>query len=300
MAIKAGQLKERADYQTYILEMLRKENGYQVRPSTAYDPGYGMDVELLFSFLEATQPDELTRLEKLYGDKTRQTILNYINNEVNKKSRSLLDVLKHGVEFDNGVSLTLMYRKPATTFNQKAEALYQQNVLSVMEEVWHKEGERIDLVIFLNGIAIFTFELKCNTSGQNYEDAIRQYKFERDYKTRLLKFKAGCLAHFAMDLNEVYICTNLKGKSSFFLPFNKGCGVGIHSGKGTPQRKRYQCFLYVGRYPQKDTVLYLIDKIIFLQKETKKDPDTGKRVTKETLIFPGITNSMPCASWWQM
>ena len=64
-----------------------------------------MDVELLFSFLQATQPDALARLEKLYGGKTRQTILNYINNEVNKKSRSLLDVLKHGVEFDNGVSL---------------------------------------------------------------------------------------------------------------------------------------------------------------------------------------------------
>ena len=287
MAVKAGQLKERADYQVYILEMLREENGYQVRPSTAYDPGYGMDVELLFSFLEATQPDELIRLEKLYGDRTRQTILNYINNEVNKKSRSLLDVLKHGVEFDNGVSLTLMYRKPATTFNPKAEALYQQNVLSVMEEVWHKEGERIDLVIFLNGIAIFTFELKCNTSGQNYEDAIRQYKFERDYKTRLLKFKAGGLAHFAMDLNEVYMCTNLKGKSSFFLPFNKGCGVGIHSGKGNPHNENGINVSYMWEdILKKDTVLYLIDKIIFLQKETKKDPDTGKRVTKETLIFP--------------
>ena len=142
-------------------------------------------------FWKPTQPDELARLEKLYGDKTRQTVLNYINNEVNKKSRSLLDVLKHGVEFDNGVSLTLMYRKPATTFNQKAEALYQQNVLSVMEEVWHKEGERIDLVIFLNGIAIFTFELKCNTSGQNYEDAIRQYKFERDYKTQTAEIQGG-------------------------------------------------------------------------------------------------------------
>ena len=287
MAIRAGQLKERADYQAYILEMLREENGYQVRPSTAYDPGYGMDVELLFAFLQATQPDALARLEKLYGDRTRQTILNYINNEVNKKSRSLLDVLKHGVEFDNGVSLTLMYRKPATTFNPKAEALYQQNVLSVMEEVWHKEGERIDLVIFLNGIAIFTFELKCNTSGQNYEDAIRQYKFERDYKTRMLKFKAGCLAHFAMDLNEVYMCTNLKGKSSFFLPFNKGCGVGIHSGKGNPHNENGINVSYMWEdILKKDTVLYLIDKIIFLQKETKKDPDTGKRVIKETLIFP--------------
>ena len=247
MAIKAGQLKERADYQAYILEMLREENGYQMRLSSAYDPGYGMDVELLFSFLQATQPDALARLEKLYGDKTRQTILNYINNEVNKKNRSLLDVLKHGVEFDNGVSLTLMYRKPATTFNQKAEALYQQNVLSVMEEVWHKEGERLDLVIFLNGIAIFTFELKCNTSGQNYEHAIRQYKFERDYKTRLLKFKAGCLAHFAMDLNEVYMCTNLKGKSSFFCRSTKAAALGFTPARATPTTKTALMFLICGK-----------------------------------------------------
>ena len=86
-----------------------------------------------------------------------------------------IDVLKHGVEFDNGAVLHLMYRKPATTLNPKAEALYQKNVFSVMEEVYHKDGERIDLVIFLNGIAIFTFELKCNTSGQNYEDGLKNY-----------------------------------------------------------------------------------------------------------------------------
>ena len=104
MAIKSGQLKEKTDYQAYILEMLRDENGYQVRSSDAYVPGYGMDTELLFAFLEATQKDALTRLEKLYKDKTRQTVLNYINNEINKKNRSLLDVLKHGVEFDNGVT----------------------------------------------------------------------------------------------------------------------------------------------------------------------------------------------------
>ena len=287
MAIKGGQLKEKTDYQAYILEMLRDENGYRVRPAASYDPGYGMDTELLFDFLAATQQDALTKLEKLYKDKTRQTVLNYINNEINKKNRSLLDVLKHGVEFDNGVTLHLMYRKPATSFNQKAEALYQQNVLSVMEEVYHKEGERIDLVIFLNGLAIFTIELKCNTSGQNYEDAIRQYKYERDYKTRLLKFKAGCLAHFAMDLNEIYMCTNLKGKSSFFLPFNKGSGEGISAGKGNPHNPEGINVSYMWEdILKKDTVLYLVDKIIFLQKETKKNPDTGKRETKETLIFP--------------
>ena len=75
MAIKSGQLKEKSDYQALIIEMLRDENGYLVRPSTAFEAGYGMDTELLFNFLEATQKDELTRLEKLYKDKTRQTIL---------------------------------------------------------------------------------------------------------------------------------------------------------------------------------------------------------------------------------
>jgi type I restriction enzyme R subunit len=287
MAIRSGQLKEKADYQAYILEMLEEENDYQVRPATAFSPGYGMDTELLFSFLEETQNETMVHLEKLYKDKTQQTILNYINNEINKKNRSLLDVLKHGVEFDNGVTLHLMYRKPATSFNPKAEVFYQKNILSVMEEVYHKDGERIDLVIFLNGIAIFTFELKCNTSGQNYEDAIRQYKYERDYKTRLLKFKAGCLVHFAMDLNEVYMCTNLKGKSSFFLPFNQGYGEGIDAGKGNPHNENGINVSYMWEdILKKDTVLYLIDKIIFLQKETKKNADTGKRETKENLIFP--------------
>lgn len=287
MAIKSGQLKERKDYQAYILETLETNNDYKIRSADDYDAGYGMDVELLFDFLNDTQSEAMVKLEKLYRDKTRQTVLNYINNEINKKNRSLLDVLKHGVEFDNGVTLNLMYRKPANSFNPKAEELYNKNVLSVMEEVYHTEGERIDLVIFINGISIFTFELKCNTSGQNYEDAIRQYKYERDFKTRLLKFKAGCLAHFAMDLNEVYMCTNLKGKSSFFLPFNKGCGEGINSGKGNSHNDNGINVSYMwDDILKKDTVIYLIDKIIFLQKETKKNADTGKRETKETLIFP--------------
>lgn len=287
MAIKSGELKEKKDYQAYILEMLVNENKYQIRTATSFDAGYGMDVELLFEFLEKTQKDTLDRLEKLYKESTKKTILNYINNEINKKNRSLLDVLKHGVEFDNGATLYLMFRKPATSLNEKANVLFDQNMLSVMEEVYHKEGERIDLVVFLNGIAIFTFELKCNTSGQNYEDAICQYKYERDEKTRLLKFKAGCLVHFAMDLNEVYMCTNLRGKSSFFLPFNKGSGTGINSGKGNPHNNEGLNVSYMWEdILRKDTVLYLIDKIIFVLKETKKNPDSGKKETKESVIFP--------------
>lgn len=87
-----------------------------------------------------------------------------------------------------------------------------------MEEVWASNDERVDLVIFLNGIAIMSFELKCNAAGQSYQDAIYQYRVDRDPKTRLFWFKAGCLVNFAMDLEQVYMTTKLAGNSTFFLP----------------------------------------------------------------------------------
>ena len=156
-----------------------------------------------------------------------------------------------------------------------------------MEEVYHKKDERIDLVIFLNGLAIVTFELKCNTSGQNYEDAIRQYKFERDFKTRLFKFKSGAIVNFAMDLFEVYMTTQLKGNSTFFLPFNKGSGYGIESGKGNPHNENGLDVSYMWEdILSKETLIYLIDKIIYLKREKKKDEKTGKYKKSETLIFP--------------
>lgn len=130
-----------------------------------------------------------------------------------------------------------MYRKPANTFNNYALEKYNKNILSVMEEVNHKPDERIDLVIFVNGIAIIAFELNCNTIGQNYEDATRQFKYERDPKTRLFKFKSGTIVNFAMDLHEVYMCTHLKGGASYFLPFNKGSGKGTESGKVNPHKE---------------------------------------------------------------
>ena len=87
MAIKSGQLREKEDFQAYILEMLGTKNDYKIRNSNSFDAGYGMDTELLFEFLYATQQEEMIKLEKLYKDKTHQTVLNYINNEINKKTR---------------------------------------------------------------------------------------------------------------------------------------------------------------------------------------------------------------------
>jgi type I restriction enzyme R subunit len=284
MPIRADQLKEKEDYQKLILERLEQDNGYIVRDAkTDYNAAYAMDTTLLFEFLGETQPKAMERLRKNYKEKTEQTILAHITKEIAKRGSSLIHVLKNGVEFDNNVTLKLMFRKPATSFNPELSSLYDANRLSVMEEVYHKDDERIDLVIFLNGFAIFAVELKCNTSGQTYEDAIRQYKNTRDSDTRLFKFKIGVFAAFAMDLNEVHFCTQLKRQSSFFMPFNKGA----NNGRGNPHNESGINVSYMWEdIWTKDKVIWLIERFIFVETKRKTNPDTKKTTSSETLIFP--------------
>lgn len=292
MPIRADQLQEKKDYQNLILEELRDRNGYIIRSAnTDWNAEYAIDVGLLFRFLNNTQPTEMGKLRKFYKDKMEKTVLNYINREITKASRSLVDVLKNGVEFDNGVEICLMYRRPATAFNEKQSHLYGQNIFSVMEEVYHKEGERIDLILFLNGLAIFAVELKCNTSGQNYEHAINQYKHERDYTTRLFRFKSGVFAAFAMDLNEVYFCTSLRGASSFFMPFNIGMPKSIEKpysiGKGNPHNENGINVSYMWESLwTKEKIIQLIERFIYIEKKRTKNTETGKVSLKETSIFP--------------
>lgn len=292
MPIRADQLQEKKDYQNLILEELRDRNGYIIRNAqTDWDADFAMDKGLLFQFLETTQPEKMEKLRKFYANKTNKTVINYINREITKDRSSLIYVLKNGVEFDNGVKLDLMYRRPATSFNEKLAWQYEQNILSVMEEVYHKDGERIDLVLFLNGIAIFAVELKCNTSGQNYENAINQYKHERDPHTRLFKLKAGVFAAFAMDLNEVYFCTSMRGVNSSFLPFNIGMPKSPDKpysiGKGNPHNENGINVSYMWEHIwTKEKIILLIERFIFIEKKKEKNTETGKTKVTETVIFP--------------
>ena len=283
MPIRADQLKEKKDYQRLIIDQLRDNNGFRERPNTAYKPGLAMDIEVLLEFLEDTQPDTMDQLRRMYKNRTEETIINYINSEINKDSRGLIDVIKHGVEFDNGASLKLMYRKPDSTINTEAVENYKKNIFSVMQEVYHKDGERIDLVLFLNGLAIFAVELKCNTSGQSVDDAIRQYKEERDASTRLFKTRVGVFAAFAMDLNEVYFTTELKGNDTFFNPFN----LGDNFGKGNPRNPNGINVSYMwDKIWTKDNILFLIERFIYIKKKERRNPDTGKIKKTKELIFP--------------
>lgn len=274
------------EYQRYIIDNLVKNNGYIERNAGQYDRLHAVDKEMLIQFLDDTQSDEMVKLRKIYKSDAEDTIVGCVNTAVTQKGGSLLSVLKHGVEISN-IHLDLMYTKPATDFNKKLVEKYEKNLFSVMEEVWISDKERIDLVIFLNGLAIMSFELKCEMAGQSYEDAIYQYRTKRDPKNRLFLFKAGTLVNFAMDLNEVYMATQLKGTSTYFLPFNQGNGSGINAGKGNPvYGDRFPVYYMWDKILKKDMVLELISKFIFIEVSEKEDPLTGKKIKKETLIFP--------------
>ena len=274
------------EYQHFIMERLEQDNGYVIRKATNYDRLFAMDRDMLFQFLNDTQPEAMEALRKIYKADLEDTIVSFINAEATKARGSLLALLKHGLEISN-MKLELMYTKPATNFNRDLLAKYEKNIFSVMEEVWASDDERIDLVIFLNGLAIMSFELKCNAAGQSYQDAIYQYRVDRNPKTRLFWFKAGCLVNFAMDLEEVYMTTKLAGNATFFLPFNMGNGEGVNAGAGNPTYEDHYSVSYMWEdILTKDTVLDLISKFIFIESKESEDELTGKKKTSENVIFP--------------
>ena len=264
-------LKERYDFQQWIIKDLKEKNDYIQRDATCYDPRLAMDVEVLWNFLMETQEETMDYLLKKLS---KETIVNLINKEIVKGG--FLFALKEGVFIENK-QLRLLYRKPATSFNEKAVQQYQANCLSVMEEVVYEESDRIDLVIFINGLALFAIELKFNPSGQSVQDAIKQLK-GRNPKNRLFRFEQGVLASFAVDTLEVYMTTQLKGQETYFLPFNVGKGEGIEMGSGNPHNPDGVDTDYLWLdVLTKDSILQLIESFIFFEMDKHK---------KKTLIFP--------------
>ena len=261
-------INERYDFQQWVLSDLVTLNEFEKREQKNYVPRLAMDPEILWKFLILTQTKVLDKILKKID---RDTILTVVNQEIIKNG--LLYSLKNGVFLENE-KLDLMYRTPATSFNEKANKLFDYNQLTVMEEVNYEGDERIDLVIFLNGLALFAIELKFPPNGQNVEDGIRQLK-GRNPKNRLFQFNAGVLACFSVDTLEVFVTTQLKGQYTYFLPFNMGKGDGIDQGAGNPHNDDGPDTIYLWRDVfSKEGVFRLLERFIFLT------PD------KKDIIFP--------------
>lgn len=189
-----------------------------------YDREFCVDLPQLSAFLHATQPKVAEALDLANDSPTRRKFLARLQGEISK--RGVIDVLRHGIK-DGPHHIDLFYGSPSPG-NEKAATLNASNRFTVTRQLRYSRDETqraLDLALFINGLPIATFELKNSLTKQTVEDAVEQYKRDRDPREKLFEF-GRCMVHFAVDDHEVRFCTHLKGKSSWFLPFNQGWNDG--------------------------------------------------------------------------
>ncbi len=206
--------------------------GYTAGSARDFDRAHAIDVPQLFAFLRTTQPEAFEKLAMADArdakDINRLKFLTRLSGEIGK--RGVIDVLRKGV--DHGpVHFDLFYGTPSPG-NAKAAAMHAENRFSITRQLAYSMDETrraLDLCLFINGLPVATFELKNSLTKQTVEDAVEQYKRDRDPRERLFEF-GRCVVHLAVDDSEVQMCTELRGKGSWFLPFDKG----YNDGAGNP------------------------------------------------------------------
>lgn len=199
-------------------------NGWLLGSPQDYAREYAVDLEQFTAFVEATQPALVEAFDLRSASPARHKFLSRLQGEVTR--RGVVDVLRHGINHGPH-HLDLFYGTP-TPGNTRAAALNALNRFSVTRQLRYSRNETalaLDVVLFINGLPVATMELKNSLTRQTVADAVEQYRRDRD--PRELLFGLGrCVAHFAVDDAEVRFCTELKGKASWFLPFNRGWNDG--------------------------------------------------------------------------
>ncbi len=255
--------------------------GYRKRRPEDYDRTLCLLPRDVVDFVLATQPKEWTKLEQHYGAPVKEQFLKRLASEIER--RGALDVLRNGIK-DSGVKFRLAYFRPASGLNEETRRLHAANLFSVVRQVRYstKNENCLDLVLFLNGIPIFTAELKNLLTGQDVEDAIRQYKTNRDPREPLLAH-GRCLAHFAVDPDLVYVTTQLAGPNTRFLPFNQGKFGGAGNPPVPPTRLGYATAYLWDETWARDSVLDLVRQFIH---EVEEEDENGRKTGRRSLIFP--------------
>lgn len=242
-----------------------------------YNRDFALDLVQLRAFLEDTQPVLAKALDLGNDSPTRLAFLSRLQGEITK--HGIIHVLRKGISHQQH-SVTLFYATPSEG-NTKAQTLHAKNRFSVTRQLqYSKENPNLalDLGLFINGLPIATLELKNNLTKQTVADAVEQYKQDRDPKELLFGFKR-CMVHFAVDDQEVQMCTELKGKASWFLPFNKGCNKG--AGNPVNPAGLKTDYLWLQTLTPEGVTEILENYAQVVLEENKK---TGKKKAKQ--IFP--------------
>ncbi len=242
-----------------------------------YDREYCVDLVQLSAFLNATQPEMAEAFGLDEDGPTRRKFLARLQGEISK--RGTIDVLRHGIKH-GAHEPDLFYGTPSEG-NEKAKAQFELNRFSVTRQLKYSRdetGRALDMGLFINGLPVFTFELKNSLTKQTVADAVWQYKKDRNPREKLFEF-GRCVAHFAVDESEVMFCTHLKGKASWFLPFNRGW----NDGAGNPPNPNGLKTDYLWRdVLTRESLTNILEN--YTQVVVSKDEKTGRK--KKTQIWP--------------
>ena len=267
-------------FEAAIEEHLITYGGYIKGNPEDFSIEYAMDTKTLIKFLRDSQPRSWDKLYKIHGDSTEYKLIYRIHKELD--NRGIPDVLRKGIT-DYGVTFSMAYFKPVSGLNPETEKLYKMNCLTVTRQVEYskKNSNRLDMVLSINGLPVATVELKNQFTGQTVLNSIKQYKEDRDPDELIFKFKKRTLVHFAVDTDEVFMTTQLSGKDTRFLPFNRG----YNNGKGNPPNPSGHKTSYMWEYIwTKDSWMDIIGRFLHIQTEYFKYD--GKPLKKEKIVFP--------------
>lgn len=263
-----------------IVDWLCDHNGYEQATPRDYNKDFALVDSWVERFVCETQPDKVSTSMCFVSASERLKFFTRLANEITK--RGVVDVLRKGYKF-NGVTFDLYYPLPSE-LNPSAKIAYEHNIFGVIRQVMYSKmnTNEIDFVVFINGLPLATFELKNNYTGQTYENAIKQYQTDRDPKELLLQ-KKRCAVHFALDDQQVWMCTALAGKDSWFLPFNRG----VNGGAGNPVIPNDTMTSYLWKdVLTKPTLSNIIENFAQVIVTKEKDKKTKKEKVKEKVIWP--------------
>ena len=260
-----------------IVKWLVEQNGYEEGTNADYNKEYAIDETRLFRFLQDTQPSQMGKLGVFQSEQKKRQFLNRLQGELVK--RGIVDVLRNGIKV-YPVDLIMFYLTP-TENNEKAREMFQKNIFSMTRQLHYSQDAgklALDLCLFVNGLPVITFELKNQLTKQNVDDAVQQYKDDRDPREMLFQFKR-CMVHLAVDDARIKFCTRLAGKDSWFLPFDKG----YNDGAGNPPNPIGLMTDYLWKdILTKEKLTLIIEN--YAQVVIEVDEDTKKK--KEKQIFP--------------
>lgn len=261
-------------FESFICEYLEKKNAFLKRENKDYDKQSCCDFELFYAFLKATQAKQLNKLlAKFASEAEAKAGLKRALSQA-----SIHECVAKGVECKD-IKFKCFFNKPANKDNEELYKNYLANTASYIRQLKYSQANEnsIDIVLFINGVAILSVELKNEFTKQTFKDAIKQYKKDRDPKEPLLRPNKLAM-HMALDHDESHFCTALKGEKSLFMPFNKGLNDGKaygEMGAGNPINPNGAKTAYIWEEVfTKDSLLSLLYDFVYFDKD------------KKTLIFP--------------